>query len=49
MLNGLPVSKKTDVYSYAILLWELVSFEPPFKGELRVDIPSMVSDGEVST
>ena len=47
MLREHPTSKKCDVYSYAIILWELVSFELPFQGVAELMIPARVINGEV--
>ena len=30
MMEGVPVSKSCDVYSYGIFVWELVTQELPF-------------------
>ncbi|CAN0455535.1 unnamed protein product, partial [Hapterophycus canaliculatus] len=30
--NGLPYNEKVDVYSFAIVLWELCALHKPFKG-----------------
>ena len=42
-----PASKKCDVYSYAIILWELATFELPFEGVGELMIPEKVLNGEV--
>ncbi len=34
LLDGRPPSSRADLYSLAVLLWELVAGQPPFVGEL---------------
>ena len=47
MLKEGRASPKCDVYSYAIVLWELVSFQFPFKGLTIFRIMTKVTNGEV--
>ena len=45
-----PVSKMCDVYSYGILLWELITHDQPFKELTSVFlIPHEVLNGKVRT
>ena len=32
VIQGLPVTTSCDVYSYSVVLWELLTHEVPFKG-----------------
>ena len=48
MLKEERASPKCDVYSYAIVLWELVSFQVPFQGLARFPIMLKVTNGEVN-
>ena len=43
-----PASKPCDVYSYGVLLWELVTHDQPFKDHPPLLTPSEVVKGEVS-
>ena len=47
MLKEERASPKCDVYSYAIVLWELVTFQVPFQGLSRYPIMTKVINGEV--
>jgi len=38
ILENKPYTHKADVYSYGIVLWELICREPPFKGYNPHDI-----------
>ena len=42
-----PVSKAADVYSYGILLWEIVTQKVPFSDLKGHEIPAKVAAGEV--
>lgn len=33
VMKGSTYSEKADVFSYAIILWEIASREPPYKGD----------------
>ena len=46
--EGNPVSKLCDVYSYGILLWEVITFQQPFADSICFLVPQKVMDGEVS-
>ena len=46
--KGNPVSKLCDVYSYGILLWEIITFQQPFANIICFLVPQKVMDGEVS-
>jgi serine/threonine protein kinase len=45
-LPGTPIvgyySEKADVYSFGIILWELWSRDPPYKGIIAKDVGNMV-------
>ena len=32
VMRGKEYSQKADVFSYSIILWEIVAREPPYKG-----------------
>ena len=32
VIKGEPYSKRCDLYSYGVLLWELATYEIPFEG-----------------
>lgn len=32
VLDAAPYDEKADVYSFAVVLWELITREEPFKG-----------------
>ena len=49
LLREEPASQKCDVYSYAIVLWELATFQVPFEGVGELMIPGKVFEGEVYT
>ena len=42
-----PASQKCDVYSYAIVLWELATFQVPLEGLSVFQIMTTVAKGEV--
>jgi len=48
VFKGEPVSKLCDVYSFGILLWEIVTYQLPFSDCLPFLVPGKVLEGEVS-
>lgn len=48
IFNREPVSKMCDVYSFGILLWEIVTYQRPFSNCLHFLVPMKVLEGEVS-
>jgi len=42
-----PVSKSCDIYSYGIVLWEIVTQQVPFSGMQYFEIMKKVAAGEV--
>jgi len=44
ILNGCENTQKSDVYSYGMILWELITREVPFAGLKERTISSMVAD-----
>ncbi len=43
--RGLPVDSRTDLFSFGVLLYELVSGKPPFGGETHMDtLTSIIHD-----
>ena len=48
VFKGTPVSKLCDVYSYGILLWEIVTYQQPFADCIPFLVPLKVMDGKVS-
>ena len=48
MLRRKPVSKASDVYSFRIFLWELLTRKEPFSDISPIFVPSKVYTGEVS-
>ncbi len=40
-----PLNKKSDVYSIGVLLWEISSGQPPFKGNQPVTLPMQIIYG----
>jgi len=49
VFKGEPVSKLCDVYSFGILLWEIITYQLPFSGCLPFLVPGKVLEGEVSS
>ena len=47
MLRREKVSKSCDVYSYAVLLFEIATQELPFPDVLPIMVPAMILDGKV--
>lgn len=41
------VSKKSDVYSYGIIVWEVITQEVPFSEVVSYALPFKVAEGEV--
>jgi hypothetical protein len=35
LIRGDPITKTVDVYSYAVILWEMLSRELPWKGNFQ--------------
>ena len=48
ILRGDAVSKSCDVYSYGVLLFEIVTEKVPFQGVHNALIPSKTVDGQVT-
>ena len=42
-----PSNNKCDVFSYAMVLWEIVHYLEPFDGEPSILVPSMIVTGKV--
>ena len=47
MVRREPVSKAADVYSYGILLWEIITQKVPFSWVNSYEVPAKVAAGEV--
>ena len=47
MLRREPVSKACDVYSFGILLWEILVRKEPFSDITPIFLPSKIGEGEV--
>jgi len=47
MFRREEVSKECDVYSYSILLWEIITHKVPFSDEGPFMIPALVISGKV--
>lgn len=47
MMRREPVSKSCDVYSYGVLMWEIVTQKKPFSDVMGYLIPMKVAAGEV--
>lgn len=45
MLSRLPYDERVDVYSYAMVLYEIVGMEVPFEDEAVANIPTLVCQG----
>ena len=48
VLRGLPSSSAADVYSYGVILWELVLRQPPFEGMTAMQIIGFAMTNEDS-
>jgi serine/threonine protein kinase len=40
-----PLSKKSDIYSIGVLLWEISSGQPPFKGKSTFNLITQIQRG----
>ena len=47
MVRKEPLSKAADVYSYGILLWEIITQKAPFSDVNSYEVPAKVAAGEV--
>jgi len=47
MVRREPVSKAADVYSYGILLWEIITQKVPFSDVNSYEVPAKIAAGEV--
>ena len=47
VLNAERYDARVDVYSFAVLAWEVISLRPLFEGLSRWDVPAKVSMGEL--
>jgi len=47
MVRREPVSKVADVYSYGILLWEIITQKVPFSDVNSYEVPAKIAAGEV--
>eukprot|EP00793_Prasinoderma_coloniale_P001386 PRCOL_00005161-RA len=46
VLDSAPYNEKADVYSYGVILWELLTQEEPFKGLAPMQIMRLIDRGE---
>ena len=49
VIEGLRYTEKADVYSFGVILWELVSESEPFRGVHHFQVLKLVSSGERPT
>ena len=47
MMKRQEVSKECDVYSYSILLWEIITHKLPFSDVIPLMLPMAVVEGKV--
>lgn len=47
MMQRQEVSKECDVYSYSILLWEIITHKLPFSDVIPLTLPMAVIEGKV--
>lgn len=45
ILKGLKYNEKADVYSYGIVLWEIMAWNEPYKGLDSYEVMSLVAEG----
>ena len=46
-VEGKGLSLKSDVYSYGIILWELLTGQIPYDGKMLLETLSLIVDGKV--